>query len=408
MASGRLWCSRVRRGYSDWLVVLARSSADESCLCAGYARVEQTDAPQLAELLISHHVRLAVRHSRPAMADSNTDRLGPGLLDLPSALLQRILKLALEDNGISRLSLLHGWGKFVATQVAPQILLESLTIQDDDQLLLDAEELARRTDESEAMRLQRPVAASTALAAVWLDSNKAKSVRRLRIIAPTPVDCTSSTSSPPLGVDFAPLEDTSFLLLLSKLQHLTRFTWSASRLPSLHLCQALGQACKELTHFTFELKTELDSSAIQQEGLSSPRVGSGASNIAGGAPPQLRWDANDLSALPITLSSLSLSNLSQSGTRELAATLPSFPALDSLELARTIFVDDALLTEIAASAKKLRRFKIREMTGTKLSDAGLAEVLGECVELEELVLDCIEGESRPALLAIELGADLSR
>lgn len=57
-----------------------------------------------------------------------------------------------------------------------------------------------------------------------------------------------------------------------------------------------------------------------------------------------------------------------------------------------MFVDDGLLAEVGNSAKKLRKLRIREMNGTKLSDTGLGDVFDGCWLLEELELEAVEGE----------------
>ncbi|GAA5840617.1 hypothetical protein JCM9279_007382 [Rhodotorula babjevae] len=221
-------------------------------------------------------------------------------------------------------------------------------------------------------------------------------------------------------VPVPPLDDTAFFLLVSRLSNLTSFTWSSYRLPPDALCLALGQACKSLTAF----KLDLVPSPFAHEGLADH----GVSGAAPGSPQQLaatspssppsfmalglggnrhghgyghglahsggapqRWDAPHLSALPHTLVRLAVSHLSAAGARSLGAALPSFPALETLEVARTLFVDDALLAEVGAGARGLKRVVVRDMGGTKLSEQGLQALFDGCEALEVLELDCVEG-----------------
>jgi hypothetical protein len=107
----------------------------------------------------------------------------------------------------------------------------------------------------------------------------------------------------------------------------------------------------------------------------------------------LRWDCPSLSSLPGTLTSLTLSSLSHGGIQDFSNSLSSFFALEQLELSKTVFVDDHLLREISAGlGKSLKRFRIREMGGTKLSDVGLNDLFEACSELEEFEMDCVEGK----------------
>lgn len=287
-------------------------------------------------------------------------------------------------------------------------MLNSVTVLDDDALLVDCEQATEAPG--------APLVAQTPLKAVWHSPSKAELVKQLVVLKSAPLTfSTTAPASAPFGSSSPtpqpdalsrqsdddddqlgsldlyppPLEDTSFLLLLTKLSSLRSFHWSTARLPPNHLCPALGAACKGLTEFRFELAECASTTAGDTGVVGSPRLGGGGG--AAGAD-KLRWDAPDLSALPLSLTKISLSNLSHLGTRSLASALPSLPNVENLELARTVFVDDEVMAEIGASARKLRKLTIREMSGTKLSEGGLAEVLEGCIELETLVLDAVEGE----------------
>jgi len=346
--------------------------------------------------------------SAGVVADQST-----GLLSLPPTLLQRILSLVLAEDPSLSVALISSLGSHIAQHGGLPVLLNSVTLVDDDALLVDCEQATEAPG--------APLVAQTPLKAVWRSPPKAELVKQLIVVKPQPLACSttapasallSATSPTPQdalsrqsadddqerldddqlgGIDLypLPLEDTSFLLLLTKLSSLRSFYWSTARLPPVHLCPALGAACKSLTEFRFELAESASTSTGDAGVVGSPRIGGSG---GGAGADKLRWDAPDLSALPLSLTTLSLSNLSQLGTRSLASALPSLPNLEDLELARTVFVDDEVMAEIGASARKLRKLKIREMSGTKLSEGGLAEVLEGCTELETLVLDAVEGE----------------
>ena len=193
-------------------------------------------------------------------------------------------------------------------------------------------------------------------------------------------DTTSATEPAPA----TPLSTPALLVLIAKLPNLRTFHWAAPRLPPAQLCLALGTACKSLALFIFELPC---STTENEPGLASPIVGSAT------GPTNGRWDALDIASLPLTLTSLSLGNLSHEGAKALGGALSSFPSLEELELGHFPFVDDELLGELAqAGLKKLRRLVIKDMTGTRLTENGLQQVLSECEALKELVLDNVEGK----------------
>ncbi|TNY22920.1 hypothetical protein DMC30DRAFT_444842 [Rhodotorula diobovata] len=229
-------------------------------------------------------------------------------------------------------------------------------------------------------------------------------------------------------VPIPPLDDTALFHLVSRLGSLTSFAWASYRLPPTALCLALGQACKNLASFSLDIVPSPFVPAAAAAGLASsplaspelgaapgspllgggggagsgPGPGLGSPALAGnahgyahgpghghGASP--RWDAPHLSSLPLSLTRLSLSHLSSPGARALGAALPSFPSLETLELARTLFVDDKLLEQVGAGARALRRLVVRDMGGTKLSEGGLGALFDGCEALEALELDCVEG-----------------
>ncbi|CEQ42868.1 SPOSA6832_04730 [Sporobolomyces salmonicolor] len=344
----------------------------------------------------------------------------PALSTLPPQVLDPILDLAVQLDPALRLALISQLGKQLST-AAWGVLARSLTLEDDDSILVQAERDHRDHQPS-----------SSLLSAVARHPDLADHVRELSVVRPSVQDgaansgeSSESGEDPVAAVDpfaldddddiaaaaarraapaVSPLDDPSLLLLLSKLSSLTSFTWSSYRLPPDHLCPALGQVAKGLRSFKFDLLPSpfpddgdhggQSPSVIQAALSTSPASPSSLHHHHAHGPSHhhLRWDAPSLSALPGTLTSLSLSSLSQAACRELGAALPLFFGLDELEIAKTVFVDDALLSDIAKGApRQFRRLRIADMHGTKLSDAGLGELLHACQELEVLELDCVEG-----------------
>lgn len=238
-----------------------------------------------------------------------------------------------------------------------------LALPDDDTVLWEAEQAQSSSD--------------SRLSAIYENDHKANLVKSLAIHA---------QSTP----DVPPLEDTSFLLLLAKLPHLTNFTFSSPRLPPSNLCRALARTAKSLSHFKIDLSPRCQNS--QPASNSSNHVDSAPTATTGDGATKLRWDAEGISALPGGLLSLSISNLSSTGATNLANafTASSFPELDRLELQRTAFVDDTLLQAVAEGAMKLTTLRILDMSGTKLTGEGLRGIF-ENDEITELVLDNVQG-----------------
>lgn len=160
--------------------------------------------------------------------------------------------------------------------------------------------------------------------------------------------------------------ESTFLTLLTKLPNLLTFSWDSTILPPNLLCSTLSQFSPYLTNFKINL-------------LSSPT---------------LRYDAPSLYLISNSLTNLSISNLSHEGALTLSKSfLEEFQSLESLELIKTVYVDDSFMEGLARGSKKLQRLRIVDMGGTKLTDKGMAKVVEELVELEEIVLDSVEGES---------------
>ncbi|KAK4704879.1 hypothetical protein P7C70_g1319, partial [Phenoliferia sp. Uapishka_3] len=298
-----------------------------------------------------------------------------GLTQLPPPILQRIVKYALEasDPAIVKRSLFGARSRQL-TCATFEALVHDLALEDNDAILVQAEAEAD----------SGPAAATTRLAAVITRPPLARAVAHLSVHPPplstlsagrssstAPWEDASTALTEDADSDLAsaplPLEDLSFLLVLSKLPALTSFTWASNRLPPTTLCPALGTTARSLVAFTLDL--------------------------APSPSDAIRWDASQLSTLPTSLIRLSLSQLSIEGVRSLAsAATASLPALEHLELTRTVFVDDALL-EALPSLPSLRSLAIVDMHGTKLTDKGLAALMEGCNTLEVLELHRVEGKS---------------
>lgn len=114
-------------------------------------------------------------------------------------------------------------------------------------------------------------------------------------------------------------------------------------------------------------------------------------------PGLAKWDAPSLSLLStISLTSLHLSRLSQSGARALSALLSSIGEYSTLEDLSLDFVwlDDSLCERIVEAGRRVRKLKI-STSGTKLSDKGLVAIAEGCDALEDLVLEEVQGDIPP-------------
>ncbi|BGP18452.1 hypothetical protein JCM10213_003185 [Rhodosporidiobolus nylandii] len=316
------------------------------------------------------------------------------LTALPPPILDRILSTALAASPPLRSTLLASLGKTV-NQSFLRIAAEHIELQDDDAVLVQAEE-----DNKDVGDPRR----SSLLSAVWGSPAVAQNVKALTVVRPVvsasevahgedgerPPFAEDDDDFSPTSVPIPPLDAPSFFLLLSRLPNLTSFTWSSYRAPPEQLCAALGAAAPQLKAFSLDLLPSPFEADAGNGAPGSPPLGGGHAGTHGAHGP--RWDAPGLSSLPGGLTSLSLSSLSQAGCKSLGGALPLFLSLESLEIAKTLFVDDALLQDVGqGAARTLRRFKVRDMGGTKLSEAGLAEVLNGCEGLEVLELEGVEG-----------------
>ncbi|GAA5899812.1 hypothetical protein JCM6882_005441 [Rhodosporidiobolus microsporus] len=326
------------------------------------------------------------------------------LTTLSPPLLDRVLKLALDADPALAATFISSLSSSVHDSLV-RIKTASIALPDDDAILVQAE----NDNEREGGRR------SSLVSAVWGVPHFASLVRDLVVVRPVVAgaalegenganggdshtqdeedqpsfdDFTAPTSTP-----IPPLEDSAFFLFLSKLNNLTSFSWKSYRLPPEQLCPALGAAAPHLKQFELDLLPSPFDGAAAEVAPGSPSLSStaGAGHHAH-HHHHVRWDAPNLASLPAGVTSLSLSSLSQAGCKSLGAALPAFIALESLEVAKTLFVDDQVMGDIGqGAARSLRRLRIAEMGGTKLSEVGLGEVLRGCEGLEVLELDAVEG-----------------
>ncbi|SCZ88929.1 BZ3500_MvSof-1268-A1-R1_Chr1-1g00832 [Microbotryum saponariae] len=376
------------------------------------------------------------------------------LSDLPSALLERVLALALrvgpaststqpltcadaaleQQRSLAR-TLLYDLRNRRLAQHTKKVLWSTLTLPDDDVLVVHAEMMISATHGGadsialEGSELATKVAADAqnikSVASLYTDATIPQLVRHLHI---TRAECltsgavesralghSSNSSSQsalaplenlhrqrhPAGDElststwpFQPIDDGALLHLVSKLISLSSFEWAASRHPPRMLCSTLGASSKSLTSFKFDLTEAIDArepTSTSPTTVNSPSraVSTSATNLSAGRIQ--RWDAPELSALPLSLTHLALSFLSQVGAQELAAALPSLPALDHLELGKSVYIDDPLLAEVGKHVPRLKRLRLYNLPGSKLTEVGLGDVLDGCSTLESLELCCVEG-----------------
>ncbi|GAA5837451.1 hypothetical protein JCM11251_002109 [Rhodosporidiobolus azoricus] len=325
------------------------------------------------------------------------------LTALPPPVLDRVLKHVIETHPSQLPNFISSLGSLVHNSIL-RVKTASIALLDDDAILVQAEndnevEGGRRSSLVSAfwglphlaqqvheLVVVRPVVAGAALDAET-GPNDEKTQEGAEDESPAFDDFSPTSTSAPIP----PLEDTAFFLLLSKLNSLNSFSWKSYRVPPEQLCPALGAAAPNLKRFELDLLPSPFEGVPPDIAPGSPSLGSTVAGH-GGHHQHVRWDAPGLSSLPSGLTFISLSSLSQAGCKSLASALAGFPSLTSLEVAKTLFVDDPVLTEVGQGApKSLKKLAIREMGGTKLSEAGLKEVLQGCQGLEILELDAVEG-----------------
>ncbi|KAJ7039262.1 hypothetical protein C8F04DRAFT_323437 [Mycena alexandri] len=187
-------------------------------------------------------------------------------------------------------------------------------------------------------------------------------------------------ADPALPVDGAPLHgddalrpiDTDLLVRLLKIcTDIEAFVWESAFPPPDGLCEMLATHSQRVLRVSF-----------------SPPALTPASrcNLA-------KWDAPSLPLLSgVSLTSLRLCRLSQSGARAFSALLDNMGDESLLECLNIDFVwlDDSLCEKIVAAGRKIQKLSLTT-SGTKLSDKGIVSILEGCDTLEEFVLDEVQG-----------------
>lgn len=295
------------------------------------------------------------------------------LTSLPPRVLERIALHALHSDPSHTSAFLSSLGSAVSKATTRQ-LFSSMVLDDDDAILVEAEE----QDPASACR--------TMWCSVFRDPKLGELVRELVVTNAVGVVSVGRGRSELVfeedgegqedGTVVTPLDSQSFGALLQRLPNLRNFSWIASRSAPAELCAYLGSSARTLVSFSLDLPTPSPS-----DDKSHPPAPKSAE----------RWDANDISRLPISLRSLSVSHVSLEGSRALASAFSSLPNLESLVVSECVFVDDAFMTSLG-DARRLKKLRISSMHGTKLTEKGLGELFEGCTGLEELTLDSVEGE----------------
>ncbi|KAM0790794.1 hypothetical protein ACM66B_004642 [Microbotryomycetes sp. NB124-2] len=301
-----------------------------------------------------------------------------GLSHLPEAALRRTVAFVLQDEPNAAVTLLTQCGRLIS-HVTRAYLYERVALEDDDAVLVAASDdrygawtsqLRIVMHNDEAASLVKHLAIVPACT-VPSSSTAAGSAMVTPETSRVQLDPSSDDDTDHSDAQLHHLDDKGLLMVLSRLENLSRFDWNAPRLPRFSLPKALEVATPQLLEFRFDMR----------DGLGEPP----------GFTSQLRWDAGSLSSLPVSLTTLELSGLTSAGIRSLETALTALRNLEYLDIHHTPFVDDALLEETGASAHKLRHLRVGDMQGTKLTDDGIVKLLQASESLEKFELDCVEG-----------------
>jgi hypothetical protein len=328
----------------------------------------------------------------------------PRLQDLPQPVLVRIVASVLDDDPALSLPLLTASRTlFKATRA---LLYSNLVLWDDDRLLLLA---AGELDEEGISVGQRK--GDCLLSNVVLDKSYAAAVVSLTLAPPKEYEEDASSISPSSSSTTlssvsdrsvrtngtsterpSPLDENALVDLLLRLKRLERLDICLARPPPQTLGRIFG--CLPLTTVTVSLQQAEPDQTSQTLPLPFPILPSSleASQYDLERSRPMRWDGEWLPSLTPSLSTLSLEHLSSEGLKSLARSFPNLRHLKSLTLGHTPYVDDALVSALVEHCRKLRRFVVRNMCGTRLTDKGIKELLENSESLSEL--DLLEFEGR--------------
>ncbi|MBW0505879.1 hypothetical protein O181_045594 [Austropuccinia psidii MF-1] len=227
---------------------------------------------------------------------------------------------------------------------------------------------------------------------------------------PSPPSSPSSLSS---SIDLSSHNLSSsadhLIRLLKKLPNLKTFSWSANSLPTDQICRLMGLYCQNLENFSIDIPNVANSSSNPQSSTFKPlpstsRRRAHTTNESFDDPDSdsdliprtlrpIRWDANSIDLLPSTLTQLFISSLSSIGAKALSQAFETlnWTGLIKLNLSKSLFIDDELMSSISLGAKKLKQLTIESMSGTKLTERGIEHLFNGLDELEMIELIDVEG-----------------
>ncbi|KAE9401596.1 hypothetical protein BT96DRAFT_598528 [Gymnopus androsaceus JB14] len=164
---------------------------------------------------------------------------------------------------------------------------------------------------------------------------------------------------------------------------------------SADILTSLLQSCTSLETFRWESSLPPPDGICEQLSSFSTRLTSFHYNPYHPTKSTSRWDAPSLPLLKsLPLTALSLKHLSQTGTRALTRLLSNMRedgvlVLEDLDL-DLLWLDEPVCLAIAEAGTKIGRLCLRT-NGTKLNDKGLTSIIEKCENLENLVLDQVQG-----------------
>ena len=332
-----------------------------------------------------------------------------GLFAVPGDVLSQICNAVLAQQTASASTLLTLSSSWHAA--AARVLYRSLTLQDDDSLLLNASEAKVepcKVDMAGTSLTAHMLKLADKLRAIHKNDIYSECVKVLMILPGKPawresaqLDERVSPSSSMFSVSalssselaFAPPDPLDDIALhhfvRTRLPNLNSFTWSAARPPPDLVVEAFSQSL-HLRHFS---AWSAISKAYPPVPIPHRNPFKDASQTSGtDSNANFRWDGHGLALLPSDLlTGLNLANLSSEGIRMLCSTLPLLTGLEKLVLENILCLDDALFAGLAEYCVRLRILSIREMAGTKLTNKGMAALMERSRSLEEVDLVNFEG-----------------
>ena len=328
--------------------------------------------------------------------------------ELPDEVLSQICRAAIEQQTACASTLLtvaRSWHDATA-----RVLYRSLTMQDDDCLLLlaaDADGLPMVSVSKSIMDVRMPKSIRQ-LRSIYINELYGGCVQSLNIVPGKPAwrngigqfndMFSSSASNSSLSTDDPPtlpysnpepLDDFALgELIRTRLTNLKRFSWSASRPPPDLVIDALS---KSSNLYFFSAWSKIHSHSSLDPVFRFPSNDE-AKSLMLDPLDCTRWDGSCLSRLPLgVITQLHLQNLSSTGIRCMCDALFSLTGLEQLVLENTLFVDDVLLTGLSEHCIRLQALSIRNMAGTKVTSKGMATLLETSNTLEKLELIEFEG-----------------